>query len=98
MAVDTAAAPLSATADGLRRQAVRGGTLLLDAADYGMMTAGVLFVGLADMLAEAGVGKALIHKKELTRADLAQSFTLGLCLSTILYLLLFVGAAPLAVH
>jgi O-antigen/teichoic acid export membrane protein len=119
MAVDTAAAPLSATADGLRRQAVRGGTLLLaarlgtqlfqwsvtlyvirllDAADYGMMTAGVLFVGLADMLAEAGVGKALIHKKELTRADLAQSFTLGLILSAVLYVLLFVGAGPIAIH
>src|ERR1700686_3815559 len=84
MAVDTPAAPMPTAADRLRRQAVRGGTLLLAARlgaqlfqwsvtlfvtrllepnDYGMMTAGVLFVGLADMLAEAGVGKALIQKK-----------------------------------
>ena len=95
MAADTAT-------QHLRRQAVRGGTLLLAARlgmqlfqwtvtlfvtrllapdDYGMMTAGVIFVGLADMLAEAGVGKALVHKKVLDRADLAQAFTLGVILS-----------------
>src|SRR5207249_2341460 len=45
---------------------------LLEPDDYGMMTAGVLFVGLADMLSEAGIGKALIHKQDLIRADLAQ--------------------------
>jgi O-antigen/teichoic acid export membrane protein len=119
MAVDTPAAPLPAAMERLRRQAVRGGTLLLaarlltqlfqwsvtlfvtrllDASDYGMMTAGVLFVGLADMLAEAGVGKALVHKKTLDRADLAQAFTLGLVLSAGLYFVLFAAAGPIALH
>lgn len=119
MAVDTPAAPMAAAADRLRRQAVRGGTLLLAArlltqlfqwsvtlfvtrllepSDYGMMTAGVVFVGLADMLAEAGVGKALVHKKTLQRADLAQAFTLGLILSAALYLLLSVTAGPIALY
>lgn len=117
MAVDSPAADVRADTDGLRRRAVRGGTLLLAARlgtqlfqwsvtlvvvrllepdDYGMMTAGVLFVGLADMLSEAGIGKALIHKQELVRADLAQGFTLGLGLSTALYALLFVIAGPAA--
>src|SRR5947209_16288545 len=119
MAVDTPAAPMPAAVDRLRRQAVRGGTLLLaarlltqlfqwsvtlfvtrmlEASDYGMMTAGVVFVGLADMLAEAGVGKALVHKKSLERADLAQAFTLGLILSAGLYLALFVAAGPIALY
>jgi O-antigen/teichoic acid export membrane protein len=118
MAVDTPAAELPVVAR-LRRQAVRGGTLLLAARlltqlfqwsvtlfvvrlltpdDYGMMTAGVLFVGLADLLAEAGVGKALIHKKDLVAADLAQGFTLGLILSAVLYTLLFLAAGPAAVR
>src|SRR5262249_5279995 len=44
--------------------------------DYGMMTSGTLFLGLADLLAEAGVGRALIQKKDITRDDLAQGFTL----------------------
>jgi O-antigen/teichoic acid export membrane protein len=119
MAVDTSAAPMPAATRQLRRQAVRGGTLLLAARlgtqlfqwsvtlfvtrlllpdDYGTMTAGVLFVGLADMLAEAGIGKALIQKKELTRADLAQAFTLGLVLSTSLYIGLFALAGPAAAY
>jgi O-antigen/teichoic acid export membrane protein len=119
MTVDTAAAPMLASADRLRRQAVRGGALLLSArlatqlfqwsvtlfvtrllepSDYGMMTAGVLFVGLADMLAEAGVGKALIQKKDLSDADLAQGFTLGVLLSAGLYLVLFLAAGPVEVY
>src|SRR5271166_688904 len=38
---------------------------LLLPSDYGVMTMGLLFVGLADLLAEAGVGKALIQKERL---------------------------------
>jgi teichuronic acid exporter len=71
---------------------------LLAPADYGMMTAGVLFVGLADLLSEAGIGKALIHKKDLVRADLAQGFTLGLGLSVVLYGVLCAIAGPAAAY
>src|SRR4051812_39960938 len=56
--------------------------------DYGMMTFGMLFLGLADTLAEAGVGRALVQKKELTSEDLAQGFTLNLLLSAALYAVL----------
>jgi O-antigen/teichoic acid export membrane protein len=66
--------------------------------DYGMMTTGMLFLDLADLLAEAGVGRALVQKKDLTAADLAQGFTLSLLLSTGLYAVLFVGAGPAAAH
>ena len=118
MAVDAPVAEMPAQADRLRRQAVRGGSLLLAARlgarlfqwsatlfvtrlllpdDYGMMTAGVLFVGLADMLAEAGIGKALVHRKTLTAADTAQTFTLSLMLAAALYAVLWGIAEPAAV-
>src|SRR5947208_3337878 len=54
--------------------------------DYGMMTTGMLFVELADVLTDAGVSRALVQKKELTRGDIAQGFTLSLLLAIGLYL------------
>jgi O-antigen/teichoic acid export membrane protein len=63
--------------------------------DYGMMTTGAVFVGLADTLAGAGVGKALIQRKKLSDADLAQCFSLSLILAATLYAGLF-ALAPLA--
>ena len=116
MTVDTPAAPTLAGADRLRRQAVRGGALLLAArlgtqlfqwsvtlfvtrllepSDYGMMTAGVLFVGLADMLAEAGLGRALIQKEGLRPSDVAGAFTVSLALAATLYGVLYT-MAPVA--
>ncbi len=66
--------------------------------DYGMMTTGTLFLGLADMLAEAGVSRALVQKQELTDDDLAQGFTLSLLLSAGLYAVLFLVAGPAAAY
>lgn len=65
---------------------------LLRPYDYGLMTTGMIFIGLADLLAEAGVGKALVQKETLQSRDLAEGFTLSLILSVILYALLFVMA------
>ncbi len=64
--------------------------------DYGMMTSGTLFLVLADLFAEAGIGRALVQKKELTREDLAQGFTLTFILSAALYSVLFLLADPAA--
>lgn len=65
---------------------------LLEPADYGMMTWGMIFVGLADILAEAGAGRALIQKKDLTHRDQNCAFTLSLSLSVGLYLLIWLSA------
>ncbi len=67
---------------------------LLSPYDYGLMTTGLIFVSLADLLAEAGVGKALIQKKDLAPEDLAEAFTLNLLLSAGLYAALFALAGP----
>jgi PST family polysaccharide transporter len=62
--------------------------------DYGLMTAGMVFLGLADLLAEAGVGKALVQRRDLAAADVARAFTLSLLLSALLYAMLFAVAGP----
>ena len=64
--------------------------------DYGVMSYGVVFIVLADMLAEAGVGRALIHKATLTREDLAAAFTLNLLLACAMYAALWSTAGVLA--
>lgn len=64
--------------------------------DYGMMTCGALLLGFADLLAEMGVGKALVQKRELTQEDFAQGFTLSLALSAVLYAGIFLLAGPTA--
>jgi O-antigen/teichoic acid export membrane protein len=67
---------------------------LLRPYDYGLMTTGLLFVTLADLLSEAGLGKALVQKKTLEPADIAEAFTLNLLLAVGLYGLLFALAGP----
>lgn len=51
---------------------------LLSPADYGLMVTAVLFVGLANILAEAGLERALVQKKSVTQADMAAAFSLSL--------------------
>src|SRR5262249_52396780 len=66
--------------------------------DYGLMGIGLLVVGLADLFAEAGIGRALIQKENLERRDVDEGFTLSFILAAIIYGGLFVLADPLATH
>lgn len=61
--------------------------------DYGVLTSGALFLGLGEILADAGVGRALVQRRELGPDDLAEGFTLSLVLALILYAA-FYGLAP----
>lgn len=65
---------------------------LLRPFDYGVMTSGVVFVGLADLLAEAGVGRALVQKKDLTGRIVDEIFTTCIGLSVLLYAAVFFSA------
>jgi O-antigen/teichoic acid export membrane protein len=69
---------------------------LLAPADFGLMATAAIVVGLADLLAEAGLGSALVHKRDLTSADKRQAFTVSILLSTALYCLLWTTAWPIA--
>jgi teichuronic acid exporter len=81
---------------------VWGSTLLiarfLTPLDYSIMSIGLLVVGLADLFAEAGIGRALIQKESLEPRDIDEGFTLNCLLSLAMYALLFVLADPLARH
>jgi teichuronic acid exporter len=69
---------------------------LLTPFDYGMMTAGTIFLGLSDFFADAGLGRAIVQKQTLERDDVSRAFTLSLILSLALYGVLFVAAIPAA--
>jgi PST family polysaccharide transporter len=60
--------------------------------DYGLMTLAAVFLILADLLAEAGFGKALIHEDDLRPTDVASAFTVSLALAIALYGVLFAVA------
>jgi len=69
---------------------------LLAPADYGVMAAAGILLGLSDLFAEAGVGRALVQKSEVTVADYTHAFTLSLILSVACYLALLAGTGPAA--
>lgn len=66
--------------------------------DYGVMTAGVILLDLADRLTEMGIGRALVRKTDLHRADLDEAYTLCSLLSWAAYGLLFVLAGLAAAY
>jgi O-antigen/teichoic acid export membrane protein len=69
---------------------------LLRPRDYAVMTAGMMVVGFCDLLADSGVGRALVRRDPLEADDLDEAFTLSLVLSTALYALVLASAGVLA--
>jgi O-antigen/teichoic acid export membrane protein len=69
---------------------------LLEPQDYGVITWGTVFLGLAEILAEAGIGRALVQKEELAPGDADQMFTAGLTLAGGAYLVLLLSAGWIA--
>jgi teichuronic acid exporter len=65
--------------------------------DYGVVTAGGIVYILAEIMAEAGVGRALVQKPELGDRDQDAAFALSLSVSMALYLVLYALAAPFSV-
>jgi len=62
--------------------------------DYGVLTSGSIFLGLCDLLSEAGVLDALVQKQDLDDRDLAEGFTFSLMLAAAMYAMLGGLAAP----
>lgn len=69
---------------------------LLGPQDYGVMTGALMLLGLGDLLAEAGIGRALVQKESVTDADHAQGFTVSLLLALACYGLVLAGTLPTA--
>jgi len=64
--------------------------------DYGVITTTTLFLGLADAVAMAGLGPAMVHQPNLTEDEQAEAFTLALMLAFLLASLQFLAAGFLA--
>ena len=57
--------------------------------DYAVMTTGMMIVGFCDLLADAGIGRALVYRQDISNHDANEGFTLSLILSSSLYALIF---------
>lgn len=69
---------------------------LLCPEDYGIVGLIMVFIGLADVLVDGGLGNALIQKKEITQDDISTVFTSNLAISIILFLFIFFFAPSIA--
>ncbi|PJE80918.1 Lipopolysaccharide biosynthesis protein WzxC [invertebrate metagenome] len=67
---------------------------ILNPDDYGLMAMSLLFVGIINMISDAGLGRLIVHTENLSDRLIAQSFTLNLLWSILLFLGLFL-LAPL---
>lgn len=69
---------------------------LLTPADYGTVALLSLFIVVANVLVDSGLGLALIQKKDASELDFNSIFYVSLFLSTALYLVLFFSAPFIA--
>lgn len=65
---------------------------LLCPEDFGVMGMIMVFVSIADVIVDGGMGNALIQKRNLTESDLKTVFTTNLFFSTFLFLVFFGSA------
>lgn len=64
--------------------------------DYGLLATGMIFVLLADVLAESGLGRALVQQSDLRPQELDEAFSLSCGLALLLYAVLWITTPGLA--
>lgn len=69
---------------------------LLSPDDFGLMGIAAIFVGLAEMFSELGVGPAIIQKQDLNDKHMRVGFTLALSLGLVMVLILSLSAPIIA--
>lgn len=69
---------------------------LLSPEDYGIVGLIMVFIGIADVLIDGGLGNALIQKKELSQDDISTVFTSNFLISLFLFLIIFFSAPYIA--
>jgi O-antigen/teichoic acid export membrane protein len=68
---------------------------ILVPADYGVMALASAFIGTANMLAEMGIGRAIIQFRDLDRRELDTCFWLTMVLAIIGFVILSLGASTI---
>ena len=66
---------------------------LLTPDDYGLMGMMAIFIAISETLMDAGLGGALIKKKNATQIDYGTLFSFNLSMAIILYLAIFFAAS-----
>jgi O-antigen/teichoic acid export membrane protein len=69
---------------------------ILVPADYGVMALASVFTGMASMLAEMGLGRAIVQFRDLDRRELDTCFWITMTLAIIAYAVLSLGAPTIA--
>ena len=65
-------------------------------ADYGVIALIVIFIAIAAVFVNSGFNTALIQKKDADKLDFSSVFYLSLCISGLVYVLLFLTAPAIA--
>ena len=69
---------------------------LLNPSDFGLMRYVTMVLGIANLINEAGLGVALVQKKQLTKNETASSFSLTIAVCLGLYCIIFIFAPFIA--
>ena len=69
---------------------------LLEPKDFGTITLITVFIAISQVFVLSGFGSALIQKKDVTEEDYNSVFYLSLCVSALLYAVLFFAAPGIA--
>jgi len=69
---------------------------LLLPSDYGVIALVTVFIAVASIFVESGIGTSLIQKKEIDELDISSIFFLSFSVALILYLCLFIAAPFIA--
>lgn len=69
---------------------------LLSPEEYGAVTVLLIFINIANVFVTNGVCDALIQKKDATHVDFSSMFWVALCLSMVLYFILYISAPSIS--
>lgn len=69
---------------------------ILSPQEYGTYGIMVIFISISELLIDSGFGGALVHKKEISQADINTLFVSNFAISIILYLIIFISAPFIA--
>lgn len=71
---------------------------LLTPADFGVVAIATVLIQFFNTISEAGIGPAIIQRKELTRKEINAIFTFTIILGIILSVLFYFGSEPIAAY
>ncbi len=69
---------------------------LLLPTDFGLLSIALIFIGLAELISQLGIGPAIIQRRELTARHIRSGFTLSIVFGIIIFVFLWFSAPIIA--